>query len=184
MKTLTQRLYYDVKKALTNFSDISATDTNAGGRKMISGEKQLDLKIGSIVRKHRLALGMTQEQLARALGVSFQQVQKYETGKNRIGAGRLLMIARALNVLILAFYVDDEQQESKIQTHLKSAEKVMTEINAYLKAWQFHEVLRNFGQKPIEYPDGVHEVRQCMYDLCLHVNEVLNEKAQANDQAG
>ena len=54
---------------------------------------QVDRHIGSRVRARRLMLGMSQEKLADALGLTFQQVQKYEKGVNRIGAGRLLHLA-------------------------------------------------------------------------------------------
>jgi transcriptional regulator with XRE-family HTH domain len=51
--------------------------------------KSLDLKLGQRVRTRRLALGLSQERLAELLGVTFQQVQKYEKGVNRMAASRL-----------------------------------------------------------------------------------------------
>ena len=57
-----------------------------------------DKTIGAKVRARRLALGMSQESLAQSLGLTFQQVQKYESGKNRITASRLQQIASALRV--------------------------------------------------------------------------------------
>ncbi len=56
----------------------------------------VDAIVGSRIRTRRLLLRMTQTQLARQLGVSFQQVQKYENGTNRVGAGRLVQIAQVL----------------------------------------------------------------------------------------
>lgn len=56
------------------------------------------------MRLRRTALGVTQERLAQALGVTFQQVQKYEKGANRIGAGRLQEIARVLDAPPSFFY--------------------------------------------------------------------------------
>ena len=53
-----------------------------------------DILIGDSIRAHRLITGMTQGDLARRLGVSFQQIQEYEKGMNRVGAGRLPRIAR------------------------------------------------------------------------------------------
>jgi transcriptional regulator with XRE-family HTH domain len=71
----------------------------------------LDQKIGDEVRTRRLLIGMTQEQLGSALGVSFQQIQKYEKGANRISANRLRQIASALGVPVVHFYeVDGEAQ--------------------------------------------------------------------------
>ena len=63
-----------------------------------------DQKIGDEVRTRRLVVGMTQEKLGDALGVSFQQVQKYEKGANRISASRLRQIASALDVPVTHFY--------------------------------------------------------------------------------
>jgi transcriptional regulator with XRE-family HTH domain len=64
----------------------------------------IDKHIGSRVRARRTMLGMSQEKLAAALGLTFQQVQKYEKGVNRIGASRLLHIAGILDVSIEFFF--------------------------------------------------------------------------------
>ncbi|WP_243374044.1 helix-turn-helix domain-containing protein [Microvirga solisilvae] len=64
----------------------------------------IDRHIGSRVRARRIMLGMSQEKLAEALGLTFQQVQKYEKGINRIGASRLLHIAGILDVGIEFFF--------------------------------------------------------------------------------
>jgi len=70
------------------------------------GPNPVDINVGSRVRLRRNMLGLSQEQLGSALGVTFQQVQKYERGANRIGASRLFEIARVLDVPI-AFFFDD-----------------------------------------------------------------------------
>src|SRR4051794_12471628 len=57
-----------------------------------------DRHIGARVRERRIALGLTQQQLAELLGITYQQAHKYERGLNRIAAGRLAAIARALAV--------------------------------------------------------------------------------------
>ena len=59
-------------------------------------EKRLDVAIGKAIGDRREAVGMTQRGLGRAIGVTFQQVQKYETGKNRIAASKLVLAAEAL----------------------------------------------------------------------------------------
>jgi transcriptional regulator with XRE-family HTH domain len=64
----------------------------------------IDKHIGSRVRARRITLGMSQEKLAEALGITFQQVQKYEKGTNRVGASRLLHIAGILDVRIEFFF--------------------------------------------------------------------------------
>lgn len=58
--------------------------------------KTLERRIGLKIRQRRLELGLTQQDLADKLGLSYQQVQKYETGLNRISAGRLLLVSKIL----------------------------------------------------------------------------------------
>src|SRR6201986_2552429 len=64
----------------------------------------IDVQVGNRVRIRRMLIGMSQERLGDMLGLTFQQVQKYEKGVNRIGAGRLFEIARILGVPIDFFY--------------------------------------------------------------------------------
>ena len=72
----------------------------------------IDLYVGSRVRMRRSLLGMSQERLAAELGVTFQQVQKYERGLNRIGASRLWDLAQVLGVNVDFFYQDIDTQTS------------------------------------------------------------------------
>jgi transcriptional regulator with XRE-family HTH domain len=67
-------------------------------------EVDIDRQVGARLRERRLLLGMSQQQLAYALGVTFQQVQKYENGTNRISASRLWDISRRLDVPIEWFF--------------------------------------------------------------------------------
>ena len=64
----------------------------------------VDAHVGSRIRVRRQVLGLSQEKLGEALGVTFQQVQKYERGANRVGASRLYDLARILAVPINFFY--------------------------------------------------------------------------------
>ena len=64
----------------------------------------IDKEIGSRVRMRRVSIGMSQEKLGDMLGLTFQQVQKYEKGMNRISVARLVEIARILNVDIDFFF--------------------------------------------------------------------------------
>ena len=65
---------------------------------------QTDVAVGERIRTFRKNADLSQTELAEQIGVTFQQVQKYENGKNRVGAGRLMHIARALDVPITAFF--------------------------------------------------------------------------------
>lgn len=69
----------------------------------------VDRHVGNRVRMRRLLVGMSQEKLGELLGITFQQVQKYEKGSNRVSASRLFQISRVLGVSVQYFY--DELKE-------------------------------------------------------------------------
>ncbi len=66
----------------------------------------VDVHVGNRVRMRRMLIGMSQERLAKELGLTFQQVQKYEKGTNRISASRLYRIAQVLGVPVQYFFED------------------------------------------------------------------------------
>src|SRR3954467_10378021 len=70
----------------------------------------VDIHVGSRGRLRRTLLGMSQEKLGEAIGLTFQQVQKYERGANRIGASRLFDLSRVLDVPV-SFFFDDMANE-------------------------------------------------------------------------
>jgi transcriptional regulator with XRE-family HTH domain len=72
----------------------------------------IDVTVGRNVRIWRMAKGLSQAELANRLGVTFQQVQKYEVGANRIGTGRLVKIAAILGVPISALFAGTDSAES------------------------------------------------------------------------
>lgn len=74
----------------------------------------MDVHVGGRVRLRRMLLGMSQEKLGEQLGLTFQQVQKYEKGVNRIGASRLFELARVLGVPVQFFYDDAPSATSGI----------------------------------------------------------------------
>jgi len=63
-----------------------------------------DVEVGQRIRARRMAKGMSQTELGNLLGVTFQQVQKYEKGVNRVGAGRLVRVAESLDVSVSFFF--------------------------------------------------------------------------------
>jgi DNA-binding XRE family transcriptional regulator len=67
----------------------------------------IDAYIGARMRERRLALNISQNQLGKELGVSFQQIQKYESGENRVSAARLFDICKALNVSLSSMFERD-----------------------------------------------------------------------------
>ncbi|WP_296065795.1 helix-turn-helix domain-containing protein [uncultured Agrobacterium sp.] len=66
----------------------------------------IDIHVGSRIRLRRTMLGMSQEKLGESLGITFQQIQKYEKGTNRVGASRLQNISAILNVPVSFFFED------------------------------------------------------------------------------
>ena len=72
------------------------------------GPKNVDVHVGIKIRNRRKELSLSQGNLGKEVGVSFQQMQKYEKGANRVGASRLAAIARALGVPIGYFFPDDD----------------------------------------------------------------------------
>ena len=87
-------------------------------RKTRGKPNAVDIHVGNRVRQRRTLLGLSLERLASALDLTFQQVQKYERGANRIGAGRLYQLARALDVPVTYFFEDMDD------AHYQSASSV------------------------------------------------------------
>ena len=96
---------------MVDSGDFSYRSRHAGGLPVATGGKEnranaIDVHVGSRIRMRRTLLGMSQERLGEALGLTFQQVQKYEHGVNRVGASRLYDLSRVLDVPISFFYED------------------------------------------------------------------------------
>lgn len=86
----------------------------------VKGPDPIDIHVGSRVRLRRTLLGYSQEKLADALGITFQQVQKYENGANRIGSSRLFQIGQIMNVPVSFFF---EGAEDKLPGGKKVSEE-------------------------------------------------------------
>ena len=92
----------------------------------------IDAQVGNRVRIRRMLIGMSQEKLGDLLGLTFQQVQKYEKGVNRIGAGRLFEVAQILGVPIDFFYegVGAAREERSGVSESESAPPVMEFVSS------------------------------------------------------
>lgn len=88
--------------------------TNSRGRSPSGAPNPIDVHVGSRVRLRRTLLGMSQEKLAEAIGITFQQVQKYERGANRIGASRLFDLSVALGTPVTFFFEDMPESASRL----------------------------------------------------------------------
>jgi transcriptional regulator with XRE-family HTH domain len=94
--------------------DREAAEEERGSRR----PNPIDAHVGSRVRLRRMLLGMSQEKLGERLGLTFQQVQKYEKGVNRIGASRLFDLAQILGVPVQFFY---EEAPTSATAHAEAA---------------------------------------------------------------
>lgn len=83
---------------------MTARQKNFRGRTPTGNPNPIDVHVGIRVRLRRTLLGLSQGQLGKAVGLTFQQVQKYERGSNRISASRLFDLSRALDVPINFFF--------------------------------------------------------------------------------
>ena len=83
----------------------------------MSEPNPIDVHVGSRVRIRRTLLGLTQGQIGEALGLTFQQIQKYERGANRIGSSRLFKLSNLLDVPVTYFFDDMPDQ---LERHARS----------------------------------------------------------------
>ncbi len=116
----------------------------------------VDIHVGGRVRLRRTLLGMSQEKLGGALGLTFQQVQKYERGANRIGSSRLYHLSQILDVPI-AFFFDDMPVEVAGGGFAEGGQQVYDQEK--LSRRETLELVRAYYQ--IEDP----EVRKRMFEL-------------------
>ncbi|HEX3699770.1 MAG TPA: helix-turn-helix transcriptional regulator [Phenylobacterium sp.] len=96
-----------------SYKDFGSASLAAAGGDTASPHP-VDRHVGLHIRMRRKALGVSQEKLAESLGLTFQQVQKYERGANRVSASKLWEIARALKTNVAYFYegLEDEAQDA------------------------------------------------------------------------
>jgi transcriptional regulator with XRE-family HTH domain len=125
----------------------------------------VDIEVGHRIRIERLARGLSQTALANHLGVTFQQVQKYEKGVNRVGAGRLTKIAEVLGIEVGTFFgAKDKMQGDDAKEGAASPLKLLTVSGAF-------RLLRAYGD--IEDSD----LRRAIVDL---VEQISNQKRSSS----
>ena len=89
---------------MAEVAEVQNLPARRGRRGRRAGPHPVDIHVGSRIRMRRTLLGMSQEKLGDALALTFQQVQKYERGANRVGASRLFEISRILDVPVSFFF--------------------------------------------------------------------------------
>jgi len=104
-------------------------------RRSTSRTQDIDRHVGARIRERRIMLGLTQQQLADLIGVTYQQAHKYERGINRVSAGRLFEVAQVLSVPVNYFFDGLEQEGERA---ISPRERICLEL------------ARNFAQIPNE----------------------------------
>lgn len=124
----------------------------------------IDVHVGSRLRMRRMLVGMSQEKLGESLDVTFQQIQKYEKGSNRISASRLFDIARILNVPIQFFFDNVKLARSTKKSERHQQVDAMQVID-FLSSSDGAALIRRFS----EIEDA--QVRRNIVDLVKSISE-------------
>lgn len=121
----------------------------------IDGPDPIDVHVGQRMRLRRTMLGKSQDQIARALGVSFQQVQKYERGTNRISASRLFDVSRFLNVPVGYFFEDLTRdavaaRDEEVKVHFADDDIDIDDDSDPMKRTESLELIQTYWRLPTE----------------------------------
>ncbi len=108
----------------------------------------IDLHLGRRLRRRRRLLGLTQQQLASAVGIRFQQIQKYECGANRISAARLWQLSEALEIPIGYFYDGLAEAQTRKEREPIVAEARSGEVMARKETMDLIRAYYQLGERP------------------------------------
>ena len=142
------------------------------GRPRIDTPHPIDVHVGSRVRLRRTLLGMSQERLGDALGLTFQQIQKYERGANRVGCSRLYEISRVLDVSVSYFFegapepdqpvdagASEERPETEHRSDPMSKRETLELVRAYYRITdpsvrrRFFDLAKSIAVLESDFPD-------------------------------
>lgn len=116
----------------------------------------MDVQVGQSIRAHRLIAGMSQNELGDHLGISFQQIQKYEKGKNRVGAGRLRQIADLFKVPINALFEPHADTAPGKRTAGAAPVKLVSDRSTFRLLTSYREIAdRTMRRNIIRLVDGI-----------------------------
>ena len=121
------------------------------GRTPQGGPNPIDVHVGNRIRLRRTILGLSQEKLASLLGLTFQQVQKYERGTNRVGASRLWDISCILSVPISFFYEDMDESIIKQSPRMFNSEDK--------ESFLLNESSSNYNEDPMKKEETLELVK-------------------------
>ena len=124
----------------------------------------VDVHVGKRVRHRRWMVGMTQQQLGEAVGIKFQQIQKYETGMNRVSASRLWDIAKAMDVDVRFFFegIEDGVTDSSPEERKTESPQMQGDLLADKEAL---ELVRSYYSIP-------ENQRRRLFDLARALTDV------------
>ncbi|MGG7567232.1 helix-turn-helix domain-containing protein [Rhodovulum sp. DZ06] len=122
----------------------------------------VDVHVGKRIRQRRWMVGMTQQQLGEKVGIKFQQIQKYETGMNRVSASRLWDIAAALDVPVNFFFEGIAGEESDLGAAYETAETAPR--GDLLADKEALELVRSYYSIPEEQRRRIFELARAMSD--------------------
>ncbi len=149
----------------------------------------IDIHVGNRVRMCRTLMGMSQERLGQALGLTFQQVQKYERGMNRIGASRLWDISQVLNTPISFFYEGiSEDAENLSPRHInentsstKSVQDVMLTLDTNpLNRKETLELVRAYYRIPDR--NAAHRIFDLIKSLAPPEDDEQEDMEKSNEE--
>jgi transcriptional regulator with XRE-family HTH domain len=140
MKAYLAPCYIDDKFISASFhiNEIFMTDTNK------KRPNPVDVHVGARIRLRRNMIGLSQEKLGESLGITFQQIQKYEKGMNRVGASRLQAIGNILNVPVTFFFDDMPGQSDKPKGFEEESET--TYVVGFLNSSEGIQLARAFAK--------------------------------------
>lgn len=118
----------------------------------------VDVHVGKRVRHRRWMVGMTQQQLAEQVGIKFQQIQKYETGMNRISASRLWDIAEAMKVPVSFFFEGLDEKSVSEFSEMGIPADIMADKEAL-------ELVRSYYTMPENQRRRLFELARVMSDV-------------------
>ena len=153
----------------TTTEDATQRATGAAGEKLGQRANAADRHVGARIRERRIMMGLSQQQLARMIGVTYQQAHKYERGLNRISAGRLFEIAQVLGVGV-AWFFDGLNANAGPQQEVSTRQRMCLEL------------ARNFAL--IDNEKHQEALSQMARALAAQSQAVVSAGANGHDESG
>ena len=132
-----------------------------------SAPNPIDIHVGGRLRLRRLAVGLSQERLAKSIGITFQQIQKYERGTNRIVASRLHDLARVLDVPV-GYFFSEMNEGTLTESAPEPREEAMAFAHDLMGERETLELVRSY------YKISDPRIRKRLFDLVKSVSKAVN----------